>query len=119
MTKIKNLLVIPLIASTVFLASPAIAANTAQGLNIEVRNITNRENVPNTKREGISGTVASIDGSILVVESSGDMEYTVDTAHATIMKSSNEKDSNPSIVHTDDIKIGDVVVVRGTLEDTE
>jgi hypothetical protein len=119
MKKIKNLIVAPLIASAIFLASPTAFANSPiQGTQIEVRNISNTENVPNTKK-GITGNVTSISGNIVKVRTKEELEYTVDISQATIMKEGFAPDENPAIVGTADIKIGDAIAVRGTIAEID
>ena len=116
---ITNLIVMPLIASAVFLASPAIASNPMRPghSHAEVRNITNKESMPNT-RKGIAGTVVSVNGNIVVVIAKNNTEYTVDASSATIMKAAGE-DANPSIAHVTDIKVGDSIMVRGVIRETD
>jgi hypothetical protein len=114
---ITNLIVMPLIASAVFLASPAMASNSPLATHKEVRNITGN-GTPNTKK-GIAGTVTSINGNILIVTSRDNTEYTVDAGSATIMKAGSEGAGNPSIAHIADIKMGDMVMVRGVIKDSE
>jgi len=115
---ITNLIVMPLIASAVFLASPAFANDTTRTTHREVRNLTKKEYAQNTKR-GIAGTVTSIDGIIIKVTSLNGTQYTVDTSNATIMKASGEGNVNPSIADITDVKTGDAIVVRGVIKDTE
>jgi hypothetical protein len=117
---ITNLLVIPLIASAVFLASPAFAENTNnlpnQMTQNMVRHKTNKENLPNV-RKGVAGVVSAINGTILIVTTKENIQYTVDTGHATIMKAT--EGQNPALVTISDIKIGDFIMVRGVIKDTE
>lgn len=108
----------PLIASAVFLASPALASNPMRTGQSEIRNITTNEDTPNTKR-GVAGTVTSINGTILIVTSRDNIQYTVDAAHAMIMKAGAEPNMNPAIVGITDIKVGDAIMVRGTITNTE
>ncbi len=112
---ITNLLVVPLIASAIFLASPAFASNTTNMMNGQVRHKTN---IPNIKK-GVVGTVISTNGTIVIVKAKDNVEYTVDTTSATIMKASTESNTNPTIVTISDIKVGDVLMVRGKITDTE
>jgi pectate lyase len=119
-SKITNLIVMPLIASAVFLASPAFAANLTRPDHKEVRSITNKERIPsaNTKK-GVSGTVSSINGNIIVVSSAENIQYTVDAGSATIMKEGATANLNPSLIKIADIKVGDAIVVRGVIKDSE
>jgi hypothetical protein len=119
-SKIKNLIVAPLIASAIFLASPAASFGASPVLRnqVEVHNISNTENTPDTKK-GIAGKVTRVNGSIILVSTKDDTEYTVDASGATIMKEGAEPDENPAIVETADIKIGDAIMVRGVISDRE
>ena len=117
-SRITNLLVVPLIASAMFLSSPTLASNTSGGTHLEIRNITNKgHNLPEN-RKGIVGTVRRVSGAMVFVENKDGTEYTIDATHATIMKAENEPEANPSLVNIADIKAGDSVVVRGTIKDT-
>ncbi len=113
-SKITNLLVIPLIASTVFLASPALADNPNYGSTTEVRHKTDVSHI----KKGVVGTVTSVNGTIIVVTAQDNTQYTVDASHATIMKASTTKTST-AIATISDIKVGDRVMVRGTIDNTE
>jgi preprotein translocase subunit YajC len=115
---ITNLIVMPLIASAVFLASPAFAASTSVTAHKEVRNITTKGPATNTKK-GIVGTVTSINGTIILVTSKDNIQYTVDATSATIMKEGVAPNTNPTLVQITDIKVGDSIVVRGVIKDTE
>jgi preprotein translocase subunit YajC len=115
---ITNLIVMPLIASAVFLASPAFAASTSPTSHKEVRNITTKGPSPNTKK-GIVGTVTSINGTIVLVTSKDNVQYTVDAANATIMKEGVAPNINPTLVKIADIQVGDSIVVRGVINDAE
>ncbi len=119
-SKIKNLIVAPLIASAIFLASPApfAAANPAQRSQVEVHNISNTENTPDPKK-GIAGKVTKVSGSIILVSTKDDTEYTVDASEATIMKEGTRPNENPVIVEATDIQIGDAIMVRGVISDQE
>ena len=112
---ITSLLVMPLIASAVLLASPVLADNTSYASHSEVRHKTS---VPQTKK-GITGIVTSINGTIIIVTTKDNIQYTVDASKATIMKASDQSNINPSIVTISDIKVGDAIVVRGVIADTE
>ncbi len=114
---ITNLIVMPLIASAVFLAGPAFASTGAGTAHMEVRNVTTA-GTPNTKK-GVAGTVTSKNGDILIITSLEGVQYTVDASAATIMKASSEITDNPAIIEISDIKVGDSIVVRGTIRDTE
>ena len=121
-SQITNLLVLPLIASAIFLANPVFASSTAGGIGMEVRNITSQDNAENLSnpKKGIVGTVVSINGDILVVTTKNDVQYNVNASHATIMKAGDGEDSNPNIITTGDIKVGDAILVRGKVNyDTE
>jgi hypothetical protein len=115
-SKIANLIVMPLIASAIFLAGPAFAAGPSYGAESISMNTTTQESMPNTKK-GITGTVASVSGSILHVVSTDNMEYTVDASHATIMKAAGEVNENPLIVNVSDIKVGDAIAARGVVRE--
>jgi hypothetical protein len=84
----------------------------------EVRNVTTNGNVPNTKK-GVVGTVSSMNGNILIVTSKNNTNYTVDASKATIMKEGLEPTTNPSLVSITDIKVGDFIMVRGVINNTE
>ncbi|MEI7709744.1 MAG: hypothetical protein WCI76_03455 [bacterium] len=118
---IKNLLAIPLLASAILLANPALAANTTQSVGTaisQVKNINNEEATPNTKKS-ISGVVTSVSGKVIIVETKNGTNYAVDVASATIMKASKESSINPSIIHSGNIKAGDLVIARGVVKDAE
>ncbi len=118
-SKIGNLLVLPLIASAIFLASPVFAAGGNIASNVEMRNVTSQEGAPNTKK-GILGTVTSINGEMLVITTEVGAQFNVNAAHATIMTAGAAEDSNPNLISTKDIKVGDVIFVRGKISyDTE
>ena len=114
---ITNLFVVPLIATAIFLARPALAADsTTDTSNNDIRHKTHLSNIKNE----ISGIVTSVNGNIVIVKSKDDIQYTVDAVKATIMKDSNDIEANPYIVMTSNIEIGDAIVVRGEiLEDSE
>lgn len=112
-SKITTLLIIPLIASAILLTTPAFAADPNKAGGAETRHKTGVAN----PRRGIAGTVASVNGDIIIVEARNDTQYTVDTSSATIMKTSD--DGNPDLVSTSDIKAGDAIVVRGEVSGTE
>ncbi|HEV7423579.1 MAG TPA: hypothetical protein VGO21_00115 [Candidatus Paceibacterota bacterium] len=116
-SKITNLLVIPLIASAVFLANPALAAYTDRASNGDTE-IRHKTSVPDTKK-GVVGEVTGVNGTIIVVTTKSSIQYTVDAANATIMKASSLPDGNPSLVEISDIKVGEVIMVRGVISDTE
>ncbi len=122
-SRITNLLVVPLIASTVFLSSPVFADNSGSqapsvGRIITSESTTNEEYVPNPKK-GISGTVVGVNGSIITVTGENNIQYTVEASRATIMKASSSPDDNPTIVHTGDVKKGDFIIVRGVISNIE
>jgi len=117
-SKITNLLVIPLIASAVFLANPALAAYTDRTSSSDTE-IRHKTSVPDTRKKGVVGTVTGVNGTIIVVTTKSSIQYTVDATNATIMKASDEPNGNPSIVAISDIKVGDVIMVRGVISDTE
>lgn len=112
---IKNLLVVPLIASAVLLANPVFAASSTYTSHAEIRHKTS---LPHVKK-GIVGKVTSINGTIIVVTGKDNVEYTVDASNATIMKAREEPNVNPAIVTISDIQVGDAIVVRGVITDTE
>ena len=121
MAKIKNLIVAPLIASAIFLANPAgfaAASRPSQRAQVEVHNISNTENSPDTKK-GIAGKVTKVSGSIILVSTKDDTEYTVDASDAMIMKAADERDANPEIVSISDIHMGDAIAVRGIIQEEE
>jgi len=115
---ITNLIVVPLIASAIFLANPAFASSPIEAMRSEIRNVSSKENIPDTKK-GIAGIVTSVSGTILRVKSENSTEYTVDATDATIMKDQEQLNENPALVQITDIKIGDIVMVRGIIDDTE
>jgi hypothetical protein len=117
--QITNLLVMPLIASAVFLASPTVfaASPTHTGGATEIRHKTYKEGA--NPKKGITGTVSSISGTIIIVTAKDSTKYTVDASHATIMKAADQANTNPYIVTTTDIKVGDAIMVRGVLMDKE
>jgi hypothetical protein len=120
-SKIKNLIVAPLIASAIFLASPGgftAASSPTQRNKIEVHNISNTENTPDTKK-GIAGKVTKVSGNIVIVSTKDDTEYTVDVSDATIMKEGAQPDANPEIVSISDIHTGDALAVRGVIHQEE
>ena len=113
-SKITNLLVLPLIASAIFLASPVFAAGGSTASNTEIRNVTSQEGAPNTKK-GVKGTVTSVSGEMLVITTEAGAQFNVNAAHATIMTAGDAEDSNPNIISIKDIKIGDAIFVRGKI----
>lgn len=114
---ITNLLVVPLIASTILLASPALAADpSANNSSGETRHKTS---VPDVVKKGIAGVVSSVSGGIVVVTSKEDIRYTVDASHATIMKASDVPNENPDVVAARDIAVGDAIMVRGEIRALE
>ncbi len=118
-SKIKSLLVIPLIASAVFLASPAFAKNQSrfepdkEGINIQHK--PERSKI----KRSIIGTVSAINGNTIIIVSKSDIKYTVDAEGATIMKDLGVNAKNPAIIKTTDIKVGDTIVVRGRINNKE
>ena len=122
-SKITTLLVLPLIASAVFLASPAVSSADGSPLSThsEVRHKTTKDAALNAKegKENVAGTVASINGTIILVNTREDVEYIVDASNATIMKASSEPNSNPNIVPMSEVKVGDFILVRGVIKDIE
>ncbi|MBP6883996.1 MAG: hypothetical protein KBC06_02075 [Candidatus Pacebacteria bacterium] len=114
-SKITNLLVIPLMASAILLSNPVLAADQTNTSNTEIRHKTS---VPHMRR-GIAGTVTSVNGKILTVTGRDGVQYTVDASTATIMKASDQPDQNPIVIDISNIKVGDIIGVRGTLNDTE
>jgi hypothetical protein len=120
MAKIKNLIVVPLIASAIFLASPGASMGASPVLRnqVEVHNISNTENTPDTKK-GIAGKVIKVSGNIVIVSTKDDTEYTVDASDAMIMKAGDQPDANPEIVSINDIHTGDAIAVRGIIHEEE
>ncbi len=112
---ITNLLVIPLIASAIFLANPALAADSTSRSSNQFRH---KINVPYVKK-GIAGTVTSVNGDIIFVQGRDKVQYTIDASRATIMKAVDGRGLNPLVVDTSDIKVGDMVFVRGAIDDRE
>lgn len=120
-SKIKNLLVIPFIASAVFLASPAMAspiestrtvlseAKSTSGFDISFLN--NKK-----KSRSVSGIVSSVSGPIIAVTTKSGITYTIDASHATLMKKSSNENANPKIIFLSEIKKGDQIVVRGKID---
>lgn len=118
-SKIGNLLVLPLIASAIFLASPVFAAGGNVASNVEIRNVTSQEGAPNTKK-GVLGTVTSINGEMLVITTKDEAQFNVNAASATIMTAGEAEDSNPNLISIKHIKVGDAIFVRGKINyDTE
>src|SRR6185369_6544971 len=108
-SKITNLIAIPLLASAVFLASPAFAAGPMRVPGSMTGDVSTNVRSSEKKR-GITGTVSSINGSTISLLGTDNVGYTVDASHATIMKASAEPNVNPSIVQVAEIKVGDVIV---------
>ncbi len=117
--RITSLLVIPLIASAVFLANPALAKNNNRpDFNQEISNTKDRGNKPEG-RKNIAGIVRSINGSTVVVVTKNNTIYNVEISSATIMRDLGMLSQNPAIIRTSEIKIGDKIVVRGIINDKE
>ena len=114
---IVNFVVIPLVASAIFLASPAFAADPTNTSNTEIRHKTIVPNV-NIRRRGIVGVVISVNGNIIIVKDKNNIHYTVDASDATIMKATDEPDGNPTVVMISNIKVGDSIIVRGEIDET-
>jgi hypothetical protein len=107
---ITNLFVVPLIATAIFLARPAFAADDPTNVsNTEVRHKTH---LPSMRKE-IAGTVIAVNGTIVIVKSESDEQYAIDASDAIIMKDSDEIEGNPNVVMTSNIQVGDAIVVRG------
>jgi hypothetical protein len=114
---IKNLLVIPFIASAVFLASPAFA-NDSQVKNKQTQVSKVHDSTAffrNKKNHRVLGTVTSTSGGIIVLTSEDGATYTIDATHATVMKA-NTNNTNPAIVDVSNIKVGDTIVVKGNID---
>jgi len=117
--RITSLLVIPLIASAVFLANPALAKNPNRPeLNQEISNTKEHRNKPDGKKN-IVGVVQSINGNTIVVVTKSGAVYNVEISSATIMRDLGALDKNPVIVGLDSIKVGDTIVVRGEINNQE
>jgi hypothetical protein len=108
---ITSLLVVPLIASAILLASPTAATTVNRLRDSVVRHTTS---LPFSKT-GVSGTVTALSGTIIKVTGRDNVLYTVDAGEATIMKSE-DTSGNPSIINVTDIKVGDAIVVRGKID---
>jgi hypothetical protein len=115
---IANLIVMPLIASAIFLASPALASNTQNGIyaSHKTGTETSDKKRPMDGKKGIVGTVKSITGTVIIVTGMDTKEYTVDASSATVMKASTEQNVNPTIITVANISVGDTIMVRGTLD---
>jgi len=115
---IANLIAMPLIASAIFLASPALASNMQSGIHATQRASTqsNEKRHQMDGKKGIVGTVKSITGNVLIVTGIDKKEYTVDASKATVMQASSTPNTNPSIVTLANIAVGDTIMVRGALE---
>ena len=116
---IANLIVMPLIASAIFLASPAMASNGQAGM---YRTERSGNEMPDKKRpmdgkKGVVGTVKSITGTVIIVTGMDKKEYTVDASKATVMKAAATPNTNPSVITVANIAVGDTIMVRGTLSD--
>lgn len=115
-SKITSLIVIPLIASAIFLANPTFAKNQNRlELSKQAGNVTNLKERPRSKKH-ITGDVTSISGSTIIVTTKSGEKYTVETGNATIMQELGE--NNPAIINIAQIKVGDSIVVRGKINDT-
>lgn len=107
----------PLIASAILLAS-----NSAFAANQEQTNAkTHAAHMVRQKtggHKGVAGTVTSISGSVLKVKGVDEVTYTVDASGATIMKATVDGVAhNPLIINISDIKVGDTIMVRGTISE--
>ena len=113
---ITNLLVMPLIASAVFLASPALADNSIGSIHKGARDGVHITTLASGTYQSIVGKVTSINGNIITLESTDNVTYTVDVTNATIMRASPKSNANPSIITASEIKTGDVLMVRGVID---
>jgi hypothetical protein len=116
-TIITSLLVVPLMASTILLASPALAADPS--INSATGETRHKTSIPDVAKKGISGIVSSVSGGIIVVEGGDGVKYTVVASDAIIMKASEESDENPNVINARDIRVGDAIAVRGEIADAE
>lgn len=108
---IKSLLVVPLIASAILFSSPAFITNSANTPNTEVSQ--------KGSKKGIVGTVDAVNGVMITVTGRDGVQYIVDASLATIMKVSEQVDTNPVVVATSDIHVGDQIGVRGQIDSTD
>ncbi len=111
-SKITSLLVIPLIASSLFLASPALASNplSKEGKGGSVA-ITQGSSTASGGQMDVAGVVTGVSGTLLTISGTDSLTYKIDAEHATIMRDSSE--SGTSIVSISEINVGDTVLVRG------
>ncbi|MEX2052572.1 MAG: hypothetical protein WD991_02680 [Candidatus Paceibacterota bacterium] len=117
---ITNLLVIPLIASAVFLANPAFTKNPNRPeLNQEISSVRQTSGQKPDRKKSIIGIVSAINGTNITVSGKDSIKYTVDATHATIMKDNGEPGVNPLIVPISNIQVGDAIAVRGKINEQE
>ncbi len=112
---ITTLLVIPMMASAILLSTPVLADNVVQASQHVVRHKTS----VGSNKKHVAGIVSSISGTTLTITAKDGTQYTVDASHATIMKASDDTTVNPAIVNISDIAVGDSIMARGTINDSE
>ncbi len=114
---IANLIVMPLIASAIFLASPAMASSGQNGMYRTERSGTEMSDKKRNLdgKRGIVGTVKSITGTVIIVTGMDKKEYTVDASKATVMKAGSDTASTPTTITVGNIAIGDTLMIKGTL----
>ncbi|HTE48442.1 MAG TPA: hypothetical protein VK675_00860 [Candidatus Paceibacterota bacterium] len=117
-SSIKNLIVVPLIASAIFLSSPSFASRPLQKVTSEITERSDNE-VSSNDRKVIVGTVASVSGTVIEVASEKNIHFTVEARDATIMKDRKEANANPILVPITGVEVGDAILVRGRIDETE
>lgn len=109
----------PLIASAIFLASPVFANNNPNTFHKQTMMGSPTGKHAMGGHKSVAGTVVSVNGNIITVASVENVTYTIDAGSATIMKASTEPHNNPIIVLITDIHVGDTVMVRGIVSNSE
>ncbi len=81
----------------------------------------------NQHKTGIAGEVSDISGTTITLsskqgfgEEATDITYAIDASNATVEKISQDSDGKPSktTISVSDIQIGDIIMVRGEVDDT-
>ena len=117
-SSITNLIVAPLIASAIFLTSPSFSSVPLQKVNDEIMDGADNE-ISSNDRKVIVGTVASVSGTVIKVKGEENVNFTVLAQNATIMKDGEETNTNPILVPITGIQVGDAILVRGKIDETE
>jgi hypothetical protein len=114
MTKKAALTAIAAVAITLsligFAGSPVYAADNDASVTKHQRSIAKRAKA---HMPGIMGIVTKIDGSTISVSAKNNMVYTVDASSAKILK------NRKTTIVVSDIKVGDHLIVAGTVNGTE